>query len=405
MRKRVLVDARVRPGEPGGLEQYVLGLSRGLIALSQDTIDLVFLVFASTAEWFTDQVPGAVVFAVPDELSTVGTGVLLTEQARRVAPRLLYLMSHLPLPTRMPRYRVPRGLPEVQLVHFTTQSAFETSCPFIYQPHDLQHIHLPDHFSWRRRKQRDLIYRHYCKRAAAVVVVSNWVKNDIIAHYGIEATKIHVVPYAPPTANYPTIEGEAANELRERLRLPHQFAFYPAQTWAHKNHIGLLKALRRLRDEGLIIPLVCSGRKTDYFPSVWAEVERLELRDQIHFVGFVAPAELRFLYRSARIVTVPTLFEAASFPIWEAFAEHVPVACSNVTSLPELAEGAAAIFDPKNVDDMADAIRRVWVDERVRDAYAREGARRVAALSWEKTALAMIRLYESLSVPRAGDPR
>ena len=83
-------------------------------------------------------------------------------------------------------------------------------------------------------------------------------------------------------------------------------------------------------------------------------------------MGFVSPLELQCLWRSARMAVLPTLFEAASFPLWEAFEAGVPAACSNVTSLPAQAGDAAILFDPTSVPAIADAIERLWTDAALR---------------------------------------
>ena len=116
----------------------------------------------------------------------------------------------------------------------------------------------------------------------------------------------------------------------------------------------------------------------------------------MHFVGYVDPNDLRALYRSALFMIVPTLHEALSFPVHEAFAEHLSVACSNVTSLPEQVGDAALLFDPHDTHAIADAMYRLYRDEELRTDLSARGARKLAGLSWEATAKRYRELYHAL---------
>jgi glycosyltransferase involved in cell wall biosynthesis len=150
----------------------------------------------------------------------------------------------------------------------------------------------------------------------------------------------------------------------------------------------------------MVVPLVATGRQTDHFTVVQAAVERLNLTDQVTWMGFLTPLELQAVVLGARAMVVPTLFEAASGPLWEAFTAGVPAACSNVTSLPEQAGDAAVLFDPYDVTAMAGAIAAVWSDDGLRRRLVAAGRSRVAALSWERTA----RLFRAHYRRLAGAP-
>jgi glycosyltransferase involved in cell wall biosynthesis len=174
---------------------------------------------------------------------------------------------------------------------------------------------------------------------------------------------------------------------------------YPAQTWPHKNHVRLIQALVQLRERGVIVPLVCTGRQNEHFPNIRAAVEAAGLGDSVRFLGFVRPEQLRGLYARARILVMPTLFEAAGGfgPVAEAFLSGLPVACSNVTSLPEQVGDAALLFDPCIVESIADAVGRLWTDASLRERMARQGRVRVSAFSWDRTAAVFRAHYRRLA--------
>jgi glycosyltransferase involved in cell wall biosynthesis len=110
----------------------------------------------------------------------------------------------------------------------------------------------------------------------------------------------------------------------------------------------------------------------------------------VRLLGWVNPAELEGLYAAAACVVVPSLHEGFGLPVLEAMARGVPVACARATALPELAEGAAELFDPRDVDEIAGAMLRAL--ERGPE-LARLGRERVAGLSWERTARETAAVY------------
>jgi glycosyltransferase involved in cell wall biosynthesis len=156
-----------------------------------------------------------------------------------------------------------------------------------------------------------------------------------------------------------------------------------------------LEAIAQLRDErGLIVRLVCTGSLYDPFqPRIDQRVRELNLASQVKFLGFVPEEELRALYRLAHFLVLPTLYEADSCPIHEAWSEGLPVASSNATALPDQVLDAGLLFDPKDVDSIAEALRRMATEDDLRANLRRLGYRRVMDFSWERTAKAYRAVY------------
>ncbi len=281
------------------------------------------------------------------------------------------------------------------VIHFPFQSFVLCSLPTIYNPHDLQHLHYPQFFTASTIALRETIYPAGCRLAHTVVVGSHWVKQDVVRHYRVDPDKVQVIPWAPPTQAYAAPSSDALASVQEKYQLQLPFAFYPAMTWEHKNHLRLIEALAYLRDrDGLVVRLVCTGNR---YPQFWPRIEQclhtLNLESQVQFLDRVPPQDLRAIYRLAQFVVVPTLFEAASGPVFEAWEEGVAVACSTVTSLPEQAGTAALLFDPFTVETIADAVRRMATDDQLRAELVRKGEQRLRDFSWERTAKAYRAVY------------
>ena len=127
-------------------------------------------------------------------------------------------------------------------------------------------------------------------------------------------------------------------------------------------------------------------------------VGELGLAGQVAFTGFLGPSELKAVYRMARLVVFPSRFEGFGMPVVEAFRLGVPVACSNATSLPEVAGDAALLFDPGDPDAVAAAIRRLWTDEALRAELVGRGRERVRQFSWDEVARRCRALYRMVGL-------
>jgi len=281
------------------------------------------------------------------------------------------------------------------VIHFPTQSFTVCGIPSVYNPHDLQHLHYPQFFSASEIAWRETVYPAGCHFAKTVIVNSQWIKDDVTAQYGVAPAKVQVVPEAPPTQFAAEISDKDLQSTRARYALPDAFVLYPGVTWPHKNHARLFDALAHLRDtKGLIVPLVCTGARHDAsWPQLQAQLSALRLGEQVRFLGFVPTLDLRCLYRLAHCLVMPTLFEANSLPVFEAWLEGTPVACSNVTALPEQIMAAGLLFDPHDSIAMADCIARLFQDDVLRADLRVKGHQRLHDFSWERTAKAYRAIY------------
>jgi glycosyltransferase involved in cell wall biosynthesis len=106
------------------------------------------------------------------------------------------------------------------------------------------------------------------------------------------------------------------------------------------------------------------------------------------------------LYAAASFLIFPSLFEGFGLPVLEAMASGCPVACSNLTTLPEIAGGAALLFDPHSEEEIAEAVQRLIEDEETRQALRQRGLERVREFSWQKMAQETLQVYyKALQAP------
>jgi glycosyltransferase involved in cell wall biosynthesis len=291
------------------------------------------------------------------------------------------------------------------VLHFPTQWFALAALPTVYNPHDLQHRHYPQFFSGSDLATRETFYRAGCELSQTVVVGSEWIKQDVVKQYRVHPDKVQVIPWAPPTQQYPYIDDEQVSEARSRLELPVNYALYPAVTWPHKNHLRLFDALAELRNNrGLRVNLVCTGaRDENHWPHVERRLRELNLEAQVRFLGFLSESDLRAVYRSAAFLVLPTLFEADSCPIHEAWSEGLAVASSNHTALPDQVGDAGLLFDANNPSAIADAIQSLATDVNLRRELVERGYRRVRDFDWERTAKAYRAVYRRAARATLGD--
>jgi glycosyltransferase involved in cell wall biosynthesis len=397
---RVAIDARLPDAQWGGVQQVVVGLASGLSRLSLDEAsedEYVFFGYDGVADWLGGHLGGRC------RLVEVPRGVGRTlprriyDRVKIAAPRVARVLERRELTGDL-RRQIPRSDGTIErlrpdVVHFTTQQAFITDVPSIYQPHDLLHLHFPEHFSSLHAKYRDTAYRVFCERASFVTVMTDWGRRDLCARFGLPLDKVAVVPWAPVA----TLGQEQVSDAAlASLGLPPRFLLYPAQTWPHKNHIRLVEAIAVLRERGLRVDVVCTGGVTDHAAAVRRRIDELKIDGQIRFLGFVDRSTLAGLFGRATGLIFPSLFEGFGLPVVEAFAFGTPVACANVTALPEVAGDAALQFDPRDTNAIADAMARLWTDDTLRLTLRARGRARVAELSWDRTARIFHALYRTV---------
>jgi glycosyltransferase involved in cell wall biosynthesis len=402
---RVCIDARLQPGASGGVEQVVIGIAHGLSRLTDGEEEYAFLTYPDSEGWISPYLGGQASL-----LRARASSESWKDRARQAFPRvhsawetLSPLVGSLAVP--LPRSDGTIEHEGVQVMHFPTQNAFITDVPSMYHPWDLQHIHLPDFFTHRERFKRDVRYLAFCEQAEVVVVSAESSRADVVGHYGIAEEKICLVPIGPATDCYPPPTEADLARSRLNFDLPDRFAFYPGHTWPHKNHLALVEALAILRDrDRLSVPLVCSGTRTDFFSTLEARIGELGLADQVRFLDYVEPLEVRCLYELCECVVLPTKFEGWGMPLTEAFAAGRAALCSDISPLREQAAGAALLFDPNSPAEMAGTLARVWQSEELRRELIDKGRRRAALFSWDRAARTFRALYRRIGgVPLADE--
>lgn len=247
---------------------------------------------------------------------------------------------------------------------FPSQDAFAYWMPVksLATIHDLMHRYqnrFPEVGSKIESANRDFHYKNTCEYAAGILVDSSLGKNHVMESYQVNSEKCHVLPYI---ANRELRDMKSAN-FSVKYKLPLKFLFYPAQFWMHKNHINLIKAISLCKAELPDIQLVLVGSKKNGFNQVVELIKELKLNDCIHLLGLVDTEDVPELYRLARALVMPTYFGPTNIPPLEAWELDCPVAVSDIFGMREQLKEAATYFNPESVNDIADTIKKIWLDD------------------------------------------
>jgi glycosyltransferase involved in cell wall biosynthesis len=228
------------------------------------------------------------------------------------------------------------------------------------------------------------------RRAGRVIAISEAAKQDIVQTLGIDPGRIDVTHLGIR----PHADGPVADEAEVRSKLGLGGApvvLCVAQKRTHKNLLGLVRALPELADQS--VRLVLPGSPTPHEDELRAEAARLGVADRLVLPAWLTREELEGLYRLAACFVLPSFEEGFGLPLLEAMARDVPVATSNISSMPEVAGPAAEYFDPHSPGQIAAAIDRLLGDRALRETLVAAGRERVAHFTWARTARATLEVY------------
>lgn len=277
------------------------------------------------------------------------------------------------------------------LVRLVPWNAMSLELPFATVLWDLQHRNNPwfpevSGGEWDGREANFASLR----RAAAIYTGTLQGKREIEHYYQVPGDRIHVLPIPTPRYAFEHAGTPKDSGFTQRLGLPKEFLFYPAQFWPHKNHAVVLEACKLVRESsGWDLGVVFAGSEKGNAEYVKGYAERLGLAGCTRFLGFVETADLVQLYKNAYALTFATFCGPDNVPPLEAFALGCPVVASSVPGAEEQLGDAALLFPPD--DERALAARILELRDPATRARLIEAGRRRANLgSWDDCAKGIV---------------
>jgi len=299
----------------------------------------------------------------------------------------------------------------VSLMHWTNFNVpIFCPVPYVVTIHDLIVLHFPESRAttlapWKytlKLKGYRFILRRAVSKARRVIAVSEYTKRDIVKHLKVDREKVDVI--------YPGVEQlvlgterftntpQFESYLADRFNIRRSYLLYVGSAYPHKNLERLLRCYELLRVKyHRNWQLVLVG-KDDYFYNQLRESSQHssideQIKKDIIFTGEVSDKDLDGLYRSAKMLVFPSLYEGFGLPPLEAAARGVPTVVSQTSSIPEVMADAAAYINPKDIGLMAKVIDALGGSHRLQDELRDRGYARSKYFTWRATAYETVRTY------------
>jgi glycosyltransferase involved in cell wall biosynthesis len=279
---------------------------------------------------------------------------------------------------------------------------------------DLVHSFASTAPGWGRFRRvvtiHDLIYRIYpeahsgvlslgmrmlvglaARRSHRVIADSKSTRDDLVRLLRVPKDRIDVVPLGVGDGDQAPATPE--HELRERYDLgTRPLALSVSAKRPHKNLIRLLEALELIPDERRPM-LVIPGYSTWHESELRERARATSLEDDVRFLSWVSSRDLEGLYAASTCFVFPSLYEGFGLPVLEAMRRGLPVACSDRSSLPEVAGKAALMFDPEDPRAIATAVERLLTDVQLAERLRRAGREQAEGFTWAATANGTVQTY------------
>ena len=274
-------------------------------------------------------------------------------------------------------------------------------CRSVVTIHDCIHLMFPQYLPNRMA----LAYARVsialaARRATRVMTVSESSKRDILRFFDVEPDKISVIYNGIDERFGLEPREEDVARVRERYQLQDPFVLYAGNVKPHKNLERLIEAFDLVRKRGFNqLKLVLIGDEISKYAELRRAVHSHQLHKYVRFLGYLPEETLAAMYRLAGVFVFPSLYEGFGLPPLEAMASGTPVVTSNVSSLPEVAGGAAILVDPYDPVSIADGVARVLGDASLRQELRVKGLARARQFSWET----YIRRVREIYQQAAGD--
>jgi glycosyltransferase involved in cell wall biosynthesis len=360
------------PGETGGMEMYAREFIPALTNAAPH-LELIAFINREASE-------AGLEFG--SQVRTVVVPVRSRDRAQWVAGEQL----HLPRLGRRERVEVMHSL--ASTAPATGRFARVTTI------HDLIYRRFPEaHFGLRTLGMR-LLVPMAARRSHRIIAVSRSTAQDIERFLGIGEEKVDVIYQGHGDLPAAPVDPESEAEVRDRWALGRrQVLLTLSAKRPVKNLVRLIRALALIAPDRRPV-LIMPGYPTPYEADLRAEVAQLGLEDDVRMPGWIPEAQVEGLWRVASCFVFPSLFEGFGAPVLEAMRRGVPVACSDRSSLPEVAGDAARLFDPEQPLAIAVAIEAVLSDQALAAELVRRGHAQADRFSWRRTADQTLRSYE-----------
>ena len=311
--------------------------------------------------------------------------VVAPPQARH--PVLYYLWYEWTLPYLLRKYKADLFLST------DGYCSLRTKVPTCLVMHDLAFEHYPQHIVASHRMYLRKYAPQFAKKAARIVTVSEFSRQDIAKRYGISLDKIDVTYNGAHDAYLP-LSWDEREAVKQRYTGGAEYFVFAGALHPRKNVVRLLQAFIAFKKwQRSPMKLVIVGRMAWKFEELETLRDTMPFKEDVLWVGYMDVSELCKITGAAYALVYPSLFEGFGIPILEALKCGVPGVVSNTSSMPEVAGDACLLVDPKDVEDIAAKMKLIYKDEALRSRLVAASGPQAAKFSWDISA---VQLWESM---------
>lgn len=297
---------------------------------------------------------------------------------------------------------VPGQLKKIKPDVFFSPDGFmslHTEVPTLMVMHDLAFEHFPKHVPKLVRRYYQYFSPRYARKAARIAAVSQATKDDIVAHYNIDPDKI-MVAHNGVREDFQPMSAREKEDFRHEKTKSRPYLFFVGAMHPRKNIPRLIEAYTAFRHQVKGDPLLLlTGRMAWMTADIKKAYDASEFKEDIVFTGHLDSQELAKYTAAASIICYLSLFEGFGVPVLEAMQAEVPLLCSNVSSIPEVAGDAALYADPHDLDAMTEGMITLWNDHELAAELVDNGRRQRQHFSWDATAGKLWSAIKDIGLP------
>jgi glycosyltransferase involved in cell wall biosynthesis len=370
---RIGIDATPLPYNPVGAGIYIIQL---INALQQENTDQEIFVFA-----------------FPHILDHVN----ITESQRfkwvikdyKSPPfRLIWEQAVLPILARQWRLDLLHSL------HYTRPLILP--CKSVVTFHDMTFYKLPSFHTKIKRMYFQYAIQASASLSDAIITVSENTRKDAINLLKLPNHKIFATPSGISNNFSPIKDYELLDKCRIKYNLPQDFILYVGLIEPRKNIPSLLRAYHKLTLEDQVPFLVIAGRPGWGIEEVNYYIDALNLKDKVHFTGYVDREDLPMIYNLATIFVYPSIYEGFGFPPLEAMACGTPTITTAISSMPEFVGDACLLVPPQDDEALYQAIKKLLYNKDLQQDLSIKGHQQASQFTWERTARETLEVYQKV---------
>ncbi len=253
--------------------------------------------------------------------------------------------------------------------------------PFVLTVHDMIHEKFPQYFH-----RKVIEWKHeLVNEAYHIIAVSENTKKDIIVNYRIPEEKVTVVYHG---------NSIVSSQSKKPDYLPSRYILFVGARSHYKNFENFIKACAGVIIDNPELSILCIGGG-DFSNFEQALFEKLKITKNT-FQFQASDLELPAIYNNAELFVFPSIYEGFGIPLLEAFSNECPVACSDASCFPEIAQDAAVYFDPLEKESIKETIKKVIKNKDLKNDLIMKGKSRVLGFSWQKASDKTKNVYQNI---------